>query len=187
MNKILEISPEEQKLVEEARREKALNVEASSTALPGPARQAFKPVQSIEVGPFTVRPMVDGDFLVFSELQHPAAGLKPSSVAKKQTEHVEAEYDQFLESVYMGGEVTWLFCHVLTSGCAEIYRALKKGGKQGVEDLKLAALERFGVLQRPELIEVVNACMTQFAGYWGTTVGHKPTEPEGEKSSHPPS
>jgi hypothetical protein len=167
-----------QETMDRQRAEDAAGARAAATPLPGPARDIWKPLPDIIVGPHRIRPFYDIDFEILQHLKHPLYEFMMSALHPKTGDSGE---EDFMPVGQQGRELALLF--TVTPDEAEAMMS------QGTfSDEARARFRRYNAIQ---LIEITKAVSTQMALYWSPAVAYGPVkqgEGEGVQSDvHPPS
>lgn len=149
-------------------REDAIGHRAAAEPLPGPLRDAFAIQPRIKVGPYNVRPVVDGDFETLALLEHPV--YKIITFQEKDLEFQPR------------GQAAWELYWILTRSLDEVDAVLEKSGVAG---LRAAAKKEFRALQLPALMELNKAFLAQVKTYWSTAISYGEKVAEGEQPPDP--
>lgn len=147
----------------------ALGVRAATATLPGPLLDVWAPVPDIEVGPYKVRRLVDGDFVRLAALGHKLNSFTAVS--------------EWLTSPEPSGPEAWLLNWMMTRPVAEVKAAMTEGPAAVRAKAEAAFDDASGI----QLALVMKAIVEQLAIYLGTRIEYKPNQVEGENSSPPPS
>ncbi len=143
--------------------------QAAGAPLPASTRIAFATVQSIGVNDFSVRPMVNRDFVFFTELEHPFKDVTKGTLDENAFNEVT-------------NSASFVLCWVLTRPAKEVRQALSE---KGVGWVRREAEEVFGEVPMGVLVLLLRACFQQMAAFWSTALEVGSVGAEGEKGSNP--
>jgi len=150
------------------------NAMASAEALPGPAREAFSPCPDIKVGPYDVRACYDGDIEYLSLLGHPLHEMRLQAQMEKSAD---------IPNLYQPtGPMAWQLCWLFTRSLDEIDGVVEKGG---LDAFKSAAKKEFSRWGLSELIQLSEACITQYGRYWEPVLSYGPASTDDESAPVP--
>lgn len=153
--------------VAEQQAQDTAGVLAVATPLPGPTKDVFAPVQSIQVGPYTIRPFYDIDFEFLTWLNHPLKDMAAKGDA----------LDQLLPTGAVAWQLAWLFTHTVDQVDAVF--------AQGPDAAAKAARAEFGQFQIGALQAILVGVIQQLTVYWSPFLQYGPETTEGEQSSPP--
>lgn len=144
---------------------------ANNEVLPGPLAEAFSPRQNIKVGPFTVRPMVAGDRVLFKLLDSP---FHREALAKSvPTTNGTSEVD-------MTPEETFELCFQFTRPVSESRAMIEKGR----EAFRNAAILAIGDLTEVEIAMIINAISEQMKRAVASWLQFSGKPGDGEGTTH---
>lgn len=142
---------------------------ASRDALPGPVEDAFAINPSIKVGPHTVRPVYDIDFLFLKMFEHPLHEYMLSQDKKDA-------------DIAIRGERMWELCYLFTRSVDDVEEVLKHGVDVFRENAKEEFGKKYGLAA---LLAIASAIFSQFTIYWKPAMAYTSnSNPDGKGDTH---
>lgn len=141
--------------------------QANATPLPGPLRNAFAIKESIDVGPYKIRPIVDRDFEYLQLLDSPL--------------HYQLEGKEIDMINLIRGQKAWDLCYIFTHPFKEIKAILKSDG--GEKKLHELAGDEFEEMDIAKMMEVLAAIFRQIEIYWEPVISFKSSESDDSKKN----
>lgn len=151
----------------EVQSESTLVQQANATPLPGPLRNAFAIKESIDVGPYKIRPIVDRDFEYLQLLDSPL--------------HYQLEGKEIDMINLIRGQKAWDLCYIFTHPFKEIKGVLKGDG--GENKLHELAGNEFEEMDIAKMMEVLAAIFRQIEIYWEPVISFKSSEMDDSKKN----
>lgn len=141
------------------------NAAAMAEPLPGAVRDAFAPMQDIEVGPYKVRPCYDGDIEYLSLFDHPLHEMRLRAQAAGSGE---------IENLYQPqGPMAWELCYLFTHSLDEIDALVEEGG---LDALRKEAKKEFSRKRLAALVAISEAAIQQYGLYWQPVLSYGASE-----------
>ena len=157
---IVELTGDAANRVQDIAERRSASKEANAKSLPGPLADAFAIPDSIRVGKYLVRPVLEVDMLFLQQLEHPLYKM----LNEKDSEDFK-----------MSGPLAWQLCYIFTHDVDDVELAVSD------HTLKANAQKEFGRLQIGGISKIVEAVMQQLAAYAAPIIGYGNAE-DGEGS-----
>lgn len=152
----------------EVQSDSLLAQQANATPLPGPLRNAFAVKNSIDVGDYKIRAVVDRDFEYLQQLDNPL---------HYQLSDKGKEIDMI---TLVRGQHAWDLCYLFTHPFKEVKAVLKSGGVAKLRELSGDEFDEFDVCK---MLEVLKAIYRQIEIYWEPVISFKSSDTDDSKKN----
>lgn len=151
----------------EFQQEGKFHTQAQATPLPGPLKNAFALKESIDVGPYQVRAIVDRDFEYLQLMDNPL--------------HYQMTGKEFDMMKMVRGQNAYDICFMFTHPFKEVKGILKSGG---IKEFQEKSGEEFDSLDLGQMLEIIKGIYAQLERYWEPVIGHQaPGEDNSKKNT----